>query len=834
MSAAPTPTADNGDTGINRYARQASPSRRLAQNLCEQDAKGERAIALAQAGIAVFVVALHAFGFKHSLPDLDKYVLISLVALFCSSAVRWWLAGQRPLPERRLDILSVIDVGIVLALIWSYQYAFGHPAAGVLKAPGFALLLLLVGVRALRFHPRPVVVAGIAAVAGWSVVVCSVVLTDGWDAVTTDYNSYLSSFQIFLPAEAERLAALVALVVVLAAGAYGARRVLGRAAHMADYGEALDAARKHLEESSRARARAESAIAALDLREAELSEQNRLFNAALSNMPQGLCMFDQDERLLVCNHRYIEMYGLSKDLSRRGTPFDKIIESRIKKGLFEGKDAEAYLEERIDAVRQTVRHTKVHELRDGRIIAITHEPLEGGGWVATHDDVTYLHRIEARLSYLARHDALTDLPNRSQLRERLDELLAADARARGHIIVLVFEIDRFKEINDTFGPSIGDALLQNVAQRLRRRLDGADMIARVGGDEFIVLQIAEKPVVEADALAKRVQAVLGTSFDIDDQSISITVSVGVAVAPVDGDVSDELMKNADLALERAKRDGPGNARFFERGMDERMRARRKLEHDMHIGLREQQFELYYQPQLDLERDEIVAFEALMRWNHPDHGIIAPGEFVALAEENGFIVQLGDWALRRACEEASRWPRGIRVAVNLSVAQFRSGHVRQSVISALGAAELSPSRLEIEITESVLMDDVDDVAGVLQKLQDMGVGIALDDFGTGFSSLSYLTRMRFDKIKIDKHFIHELQGEPSSALAVLRSVVALSKSLGIAALAEGIETAEQLERVRAEGCTEAQGFYVGRPMSASQVEALLKLRGGGPRHSSHAN
>ncbi|MEI9901720.1 MAG: EAL domain-containing protein [Hyphomicrobium sp.] len=269
-------------------------------------------------------------------------------------------------------------------------------------------------------------------------------------------------------------------------------------------------------------------------------------------------------------------------------------------------------------------------------------------------------------------------------------------------------------------------------------------------------------------------------------------------------------------------------------MDERVRARHKLEHDMRTGLRDDQFELYYQPQLDLARNEVVAFEALLRWNHPEHGMIAPSEFVTLAEENGFIVQLGDWALRRACEEAATWPRGIRVAVNFSVAQFRSGHVRQSVISALAATALSPSRLEIEITESVLMDDVDDVGSVLQKVQEMGVGVALDDFGTGFSSLSYLTRMRFDKIKIDKHFIHELQEEPSSALAVLRSVVALSKSLGIPTLAEGIETAEQLELVRAEGCTEAQGYYVGRPMPASHVAVLLGLQGEDRQNASRAN
>ncbi len=818
MSAAPSPTADNGDIGSNRYPRPAS-SRRLEQHLCERDAKGERAIALAQAAIAVFVVVMHAFGFQRGMPDL--LVLGTLGALVCTSAIRWRLAAQRPLPERQLDVLSVIDVAIVIAFIWSCQYAFGHPAAGVVGSPSFAILLLLVGVRALRLHPRPVVVAGVAAVAGWSLLVCCAVSVDGWNAIAGDYQEYLnSSFRIFLPGEAVRVAALVALVAVLGAGAYGARRILGHAAHMTDYGEALDSARKHLEESSRARARAESAIAALDTREAELSEQNRLFNAALTNMPQGLCMFDQDQKLLVCNNRYVEMYGLSKGLTRRGTPFAEIVESRIRAGLLDGQDAESYMEERLASVREKVRHTKVQEFGDGRMIAVTHEPLDGGGWVATHEDVTYLRSIEARLSYLARHDALTDLPNRVQLRERLDELIKGDALIRANIVVLVLEIDRFKELNDTFGPSIGDSLLQNVAQRLRRRLDSADTIARVGGDEFVVLQVAEDPAAAAELLAKRIHSVLAPSFDIDDHPIAISASIGVAVAPVDGVIPDDLLKNAILALEKAKREGGGNSRFFQRGMDEQVRARNKLEQDMRVGLREQQFELYYQPQLDLDTNEVVACEALLRWNHPEHGMISPGDFVALAEETGFIVQLGDWALRRACEEAATWPKHIRVAVNLSVAQFRSGRVRQSVIQALGSAGLSPNRLELEITESVLMDDVDDVAAVLHNLQEMGVGIALDDFGTGFSSLGYLTRMRFDKIKIDKHFIHELQGEASSALAVLRSVVALSKSLGLATLAEGIETADQLERVRAEGCSEAQGYLIGKPMPARSIAMLF--------------
>jgi diguanylate cyclase (GGDEF)-like protein len=820
LSAEPSPIENINDAGVVRTASSALPSLRLVRKLREQDAKGEKSIALAQAAIAAFVAGVHVFGLHRGVLHFDGAVWVAIAALMASSAARWVLADRQPLPERGLDILSVVDVAIVLGLIWFSQYTFGVPASGVLRAPVFVVLLVLVATRALRFHPRPVIVVGIAAIAGWSLLVCGAVVSDGWDIITNDYHRYLSSFSILPAVEAVRILGLTALVIVLTAGAISARSILSRAAHVADYGEALDAARKHLKDSARARAQAEGALAALDLREAELSEQNRLFNAALSNMSQGLCMFGQDQKLLVCNARYVEMYGLSSDLAEPGTPFRKIVESRIEKGQFDGEDPAAYLDERLASVREAVRHTRLHELSDGRVIAISHEPMQGGGWVATHDDVTHLRRIEEKLSHLARHDALTDLPNRTQLRERMDEVLRGDALQRGFLIVLLFEIDRFNEINDTFGQSVGDALLQDLAHRLRRRTDGADMVARVGGDEFVVLQIAEAPAVAADALAKHVQDVLGPSFDIDDQAISISVSIGVAVAPVDGEDADKLLKNAHLALDRAKHDGLGNARFFEQGMDERVRARRQLEEDMRAALRHEQFELYYQPQVNLQSGEIVAFEALLRWNHPTRGMITPAEFVPVAEDTGFIVQLGDWALRRACEDAMSWPRGLRVAVNLSVAQFRSGHVRQSVISALGASTLSPNRLELEITESVLMDDTREVSDVLEALQEIGVAIALDDFGTGFSSLSYLTRLRFDKIKIDKHFIRALQDEPRSALAVLRSVVALSKSLGISTLAEGIETAEQLERVRAEGCTEAQGYHTGRPMAVADVTALL--------------
>jgi len=818
LQGAATPKSDATLRASEPSRGRNSPSERLTQCLREEDARGEKAIALAQGGIAVSMSMLHVFGLQQGMSDVHGWLAVALAALLVSSAVRWWMASKPKLPCVKLDVLSVIDVGIVLTAIWSYQFAFDHPAGGVLKAPAFLMLLLLVGVRALRFHPRPIVVAGIAAVAGWCLLIGSAASNDGLHVITRDYRQYLTSFSILPAAEVQRLIALFALTIVLALGAFGARRIIGRAAHATDYGEALEAARQHLQASLRAREQVEDALSALDRREADLVAQNNMFTTVLNKMSQGLCMFDQDQKLLVCNNRYLEMYGLSKDLGRPGTPFRKIVASRIESGVYDGDDPSAYLDERLAAVREAARHTRLHELSDGRIIAITHEPMEGGGWVATHDDVTRLRRMEARLSHLARHDALTDLPNRVQLRERLNELLQLpDDR---NIVVIVFEIDRFKEINDTYDPSTGDVLLQSVAQRLTRRFE----VARIGDDEFAVLQMVDD-ASEADALVRTVQAVLGPSFDVDDQPLAITISAGVAVGPADGETPDELLKNADLALGRAKRDGPGNFRFFERKLDERMRARNKLEQDMRLALREGQFELHFQPQLDLALKEIAGFEALLRWRHPERGFISPTEFIPIAEDSGLIVQLGEWALRKACEEAARWPRPLRVAVNLSVAQFRSGHVRQQVISALGAAELSPTRLELEITESVLIQEGTEVPAVLGRLQDLGIAIALDDFGTGFSSLSYLTRMRFDKIKIDKHFISSLGENPNSAFAILRSVVALSKSLGIKTVAEGVETGEQLELVLAEGCTEAQGFYVGCPMAATEVEAFLAGRSG---------
>jgi diguanylate cyclase (GGDEF)-like protein len=811
-----------------RYARPGDTaggglesSARLEQNLRDHDIKGEQSIALAQGAIAWVVLALHTFArFMSGLPLVDSWITLALALLIASSCLRWELAASRYPSQHALDALNVIDMGIFLALIWGYQYAYGLPAGAILKAPSFVLVLVLVGLRALRFHPRPIVLAGLTSALGWAVLVLAAVGHDGTQALTDDYREYFSSSKIFPWAEGVKIASLIALTLFLAVATRRARQLLACAAHATDYAEALESARHHLEDATRAKERAEAAAAELDRRKAELVEQNMRFNAALGNMPMGLCMFDADERLVVCNVRYVEMYGLDKELAKPGTPFRKIIEARIANGLWVGEKPEDYLSERLSSVHEIQRNTKVQELSDGRIIAVMHEPMPQGGWVATHEDITQLRRIEAQMKHMSRHDALTDLPNRVELRDFIEKALEAQNGDGPSLVVLLFDIDRFKEVNDAFGPSVGDELLQAVAQRLKRRLKGVEMIARVGGDEFVVVQSAEKPASAAAALARKIQSILATSFDLDDHQIVVSTSIGIAIGPGDGSDPDELLKNADLALNRAKMDAPGSSRFFEREMDQRMQTRRSLERDLRSALHAGELELHYQPQLNLERNDISGFEALVRWNHPERGLIAPGEFIPLAEETGLIVQIGEWTLRQACAEAAKWPKGLKVAVNLSPAQFRFGNVRQAVITALGASQLLPQRLELEVTESLLLQESEGVAETLEKLHDIGVRFALDDFGTGYSSLSYLSRYHFDKIKIDQIFVKELAARPQSSLAILRSIVALGSSLGIATCAEGIETKEQLEQVKREGCTEAQGYYISPPRPAADIPEML--------------
>jgi diguanylate cyclase (GGDEF)-like protein len=404
-------------------------------------------------------------------------------------------------------------------------------------------------------------------------------------------------------------------------------------------------------------------------------------------------------------------------------------------------------------------------------------------------------------------------------RERLERALQL-AKRGDQLAVFCLDLDHFKEINDSLGHPIGDALLSAVASRLRTCLADSDTVARLGGDEFAIVQLCAncEPTAVA-ALASQIVEIVAAPYDIEGHHLVIGVSIGIALSPDDGDNPDELLKRADLALYRAKADGRGTYRFFETGMDARVQARRLMELDLRAALRREEFEVYYQPIRDLASDETAAFEALVRWNHGERGLIQPAQFIPIAEDTGLIVQLGEWVLRRACKDAAGWSKPASVAVNLSPVQFRNPDLAASVKSALADSGLPPHRLELEITESVLLQNSDTARAVLNELRAHGVKISLDDFGTGYSSLSYLRSFPFDKIKIDRSFVSELASS-DDAMAIIRAVTGLGKSLGMVTTAEGVESAEQLALLRREGCTQAQGYLFSKPRPAAEVERLL--------------
>ncbi|MCJ2124465.1 putative bifunctional diguanylate cyclase/phosphodiesterase [Methylobacterium sp. J-077] len=441
--------------------------------------------------------------------------------------------------------------------------------------------------------------------------------------------------------------------------------------------------------------------------------------------------------------------------------------------------------------------------------------VAGEGWVATLEDVSARKASEARAGELARLDPLTGLPNRLLLRERLAEALARLQRTGEACALLLIDLDRFKPVNDTLGHPIGDALLEKVADRLRSIVKPADTVARIGGDEFIILQTSIREAADTQALARRIVDLISRTYMVEGHLLTIGASVGVALAPVDGVMADKLLKNADLALYRAKLDGRGTYRFFEPEMDARMQARRRLELDMRQALARREFQLHYQPQLQLDDDRLIGCEALIRWKHPEHGMISPLDFIPLAEEIGLIVPIGEWVIRQACRDAMTWPTGMSVAVNVSPAQFKSDRLVETIISALASSGLSAKRLEVEITEGVLLQESEKTLQTLHRLRELGVRVSMDDFGTGYSSLSYLRSFPFDKIKIDRSFVKDLSGKPDGD-AIIRAIAGLRKSLGMTTVAEGVETPEQMQRIRDEGCTDVQGYLISRPIPADDL------------------
>ena len=532
-------------------------------------------------------------------------------------------------------------------------------------------------------------------------------------------------------------------------------------------------------------------------------------------------MFDMSGTLVLCNQRYIEMYGLSSDVIKPGCTVNDVVEHRIATGSLTVLEAQGYVNDRQTTLTQGKIVTKDFKLPNGREIVVTRRPVQGGGWVATHEDMTERRRAEAQIAHMAYHDALTGLGNRVLLRQQLEAALLRVQRGE-RIAVLYLDLDNFKTLNDSLGHSGGDTLLKAVAERLRGCLKQTDTIARMGGDEFAILQTELEQPSDAEYLARRLRAAVRMPLDVDGQQITADVSIGISLAPNDGTDASQLLKQADMAMYVAKCDGRGTFRYFEPDMNARALARRTLELDLRNAITNDEFELYYQPIVNLERNEVSSCEALLRWHHPQRGMVMPDEFIPVAEETGLIVEIGEGVLRKACAAAAAWPDNVTVAVNVSSAQFKNQALVLKVVSALAASGLSARRLAIEVTETALILDNEATLATLHQLRDLGVQIAMDDFGTGYSSLSYLRSFPFDKIKIDRSFINDIS-DTGNAGAIVQATISMAASMNMTTTAEGVETREQLEKVRALGCTEMQGYLFSRPLCGDDLARLFRTR-----------
>jgi diguanylate cyclase (GGDEF)-like protein len=552
--------------------------------------------------------------------------------------------------------------------------------------------------------------------------------------------------------------------------------------------------------------------------EAEIRTQCERLDAAINNMVQGLCMFDAQQKLIVCNTRYAELYDIPAEFTVPGTSLRTILERRVRLSGEGGDNPEEFIRSRLEAIASGKQWYGVNQL-NGRTVAVIHQRLPSGGTIATHEDITERREAEAKIAFLAHHDPLTSLPNRVSFRDAMDKALKGLERGNA-MAVLCLDLDHFKAVNDTLGHPVGDALLQAVADRIRGCIRPSDTVARLGGDEFAVVQVDAEQPVGSTVLAARLIKEISAPYNVLGHQVVIGASVGISVAPDDGSDADQLLKSADMALYRAKEDGRGTYCFFEAAMDAKMQLRRKLELDLRKAVALGEFELFYQPSVDVKANRIAGLEALIRWRHPERGLVSPAEFIPLAEEIGLIGQIGAWVLNEACHQAMRWPDEIRVAVNLSPVQFRGGTVVQDVWSALASSGLAASRLELEITETVLLQDTEATLTTLRQLRDFGVSISMDDFGTGYSSLGYLRKFPFDKIKIDQSFVRDLSDRPDST-AIVRAVTGLGGSLGMAVTAEGVETEEQLQRLMNEGCTEVQGYLFSAARPAKELDALFE-------------
>jgi diguanylate cyclase (GGDEF)-like protein len=546
------------------------------------------------------------------------------------------------------------------------------------------------------------------------------------------------------------------------------------------------------------------------------------FDMALNNLTQGVCFFDGARRLILANRRYAEIYSLSVDSIRPGMSLEEIVDFRFAAGTCPNMTREEYLTWRAAISVSDQPSDTIVELKSGQIISIHHRPMPDGGWVATHEDITERRHAERRLTHMARHDPLTGLPNRAGFREYMDQE-AAGRPQDDSLAVLCLDLDHFKHVNDTFGHAVGDALLCAVAERLKKTIRAGDIAARLGGDEFAIVQVGIGQPGMATTLAARLIEILSRPFDLGVQRVIVGASVGVAYSPTVGADADTLLTRADMALYYAKAHGRGTYRFFDPIMNAQAQNRHTLETGLRNALTNTELELFFQPILNARTQALSRFEALIRWRHSHRGLIQPAKFVPLAEEIGLIASIGEWVLQEACHVAAGWPSNIAVAVNLSPTQFKIPNLVNTVSRALQASGLPPRRLELEITETVLLQNTAAVLETLRHLHDLGVRISLDDFGTGYSSISYLKTFPFDSIKIDQSFVRDLDGGTDS-LAIVNAIANLGHALGMSVTAEGVETVEQLSLLRAEWCTEVQGYLFSAPVPAAEVPTLIARLG----------
>jgi diguanylate cyclase (GGDEF)-like protein len=552
----------------------------------------------------------------------------------------------------------------------------------------------------------------------------------------------------------------------------------------------------------------------------ELERINLHFNAALSNMTQGICMFDGEKRLVVWNERFTELYQIPPELQKKGAPHDAIIADRISRGILTGATNDAAAKAKLASLNglpKDASSSRVDEFADGRFVLVTRQPMADGGWLATHEDITERRRAEAEIVHLARHDALTGLANRAEFNARLEEASKRLKRSGGAVTVMMIDLDEFKAVNDTLGHPAGDQLLVEVGRRLQVTIRETDVLARLGGDEFAIIQEGESDQRgAAAALAMRIINAIIQPFDLNGNPASVGASIGIVLAPEHESEPEGLLKRADLALYDAKANGRNDFRIFKPEMLEVANTQKSAESELRNAIAQEEFEIYYQPVVDAKTRLINGVEALVRWKHPTKGLVAPDKFIPLAESTGLIAPLGEWILQRACRDATSLPANVKVAINISAVQFKKGNLFDVILRTLLETGLAADRLELEVTETALLENHEAHLTTIRQLKNLGISIALDDFGTGYSSVSYLTIFPFDKIKIDKSFTQGVFNR-RDCRAIIASTLALAQGLGTMTTAEGVETEQQLEYMREAGVDLVQGYLFGRPVPLAQLE-----------------